>query len=132
VSFLDLCVFNDDGSAAIHLDVEPSDMIRPSWKARYAILAKFFKDIASRVDLLSTAETDLPDVKELKAKLKSEFTNDLLNEGLFKGAIVDQAGGRSISYNCRRVGRLSSARAFGLLMAYTSCLGRPAYDRDFV
>jgi hypothetical protein len=132
VSFLDLCVFNDDGSASIQLDGEPSDLIRPSWKARYAVLAKFFKGIASRADLLSVVETDQPDVKELKAKLKSELTNDLLNEGLFKGSLVDQDGRRSIIYNCRRVGRLSSARAFGLLMAYTSCLGRPAYDRDFI
>jgi hypothetical protein len=132
VSFLDLCVFNDDGSASIQLDGEPSDMIRPSWKARYGILTKFFKGIASRVDLLSAAETDLPDVKELKARLKSELANDLLDEGLFKGSLVDQDGRRSIVYNCRRVGRLSSVRAYGLLMAYTSCLGRPAYDRDFV
>lgn len=132
VSFLDLCVFNDDGSASIQLDGEPSDMIRPSWKARYEILAKFFKGIASRVDLLSAVETDQPNVKELKARLKSELANDLLNEGLFKGSLVDQNGRRSIVYNCRRVGRLSSVRAYGLLMAYTSCLGRPAYDRDFV
>lgn len=52
--------------------------------------------------------------------------------GLFKGTLVDKDGRRSISYNCRRVGRLSNARAFGLLMAYTSCLGRPAYDRDLL
>jgi hypothetical protein len=132
VLVLDLCVFNEDGSASLQLDGEVSDMIRPSWKARHVILVKYFKRIASRVDLLTASEADPQNVKQVKAKLKSELTNDLLSEGLCKGALVEQAGRRSISYNCRRVGRLSSARAFGLLMAYTSCLGRPAYDRDFV
>jgi hypothetical protein len=131
VCFLDLCVFNDDGSASMQIDGEASDMIRPSWKARYTRLAKFFRRLSTRIDLLSAAETDPQNVKDLKARLKSELTGDLLNEGLFKGNLVDQNGRRCIVYNCRRVGRLSSARAFGLLMAYTSCLGRPAYDRDF-
>ncbi len=132
VFVLDLCVFNEDGSATLQLDGEASDMIRPSWKARYPVLAKHFKRIASHVGLLIAAETDPPNVKQVKAKLKSELTNTLLNEGLFKGNLIDRDGHPSISYNCRRVGRLSNARAFGLLMAYTSCLGRPAYDRDLV
>jgi hypothetical protein len=132
VFVLDLCVFNDDGSATIQLGGEPSDMIRPSWKARYQILTRYFRRIASRIDLLTATETDPASVKDVKARLKSELTNDLLNDGLCKGTLVDQDGCRSISYNCRRVGRLSSTRAFGLLMAYTSCLGRPAYDRDLV
>jgi hypothetical protein len=131
VTCLDLCVFNDDGSATMQIDGQHSDMIRPSWKARYKILTRFFRRLSRQIDLLTTTGTDSQHVKDLKARLRSELMSNLLNEGLFKGNLVDQNGRRSIVYNCRRVGRLSSIRAFGLLMAYTSCLGRPAYDREF-
>lgn len=38
---------------------------------------------------------------------------------------------RSIVYNCRRTGRLCRENAIGMLMYYTSTLGRPAFDRTF-
>jgi hypothetical protein len=82
--------------------------------------------------LLSPVSGESQDVKKLKEKVKKGFMDELLNEGLFKGKPINQNGRRGIAYNCCRVGRLSRARAFGLLMAYTACLSRPAYDRDFV
>lgn len=133
VCFLDLCVFNDDGTSTILSGSEVPDGIRPAWKARYTILAKLFGRLLKRVDdLLAPVEKESKDVTNLKAKVRSELTGDLFNGGLFKGEIVDKNGYRGINYNCRRVGRLSRARAFGLLMAYTACLNRPAYDRDFI
>ncbi len=132
VCLLDLCVFNNDGTAIIQLNGEAPDAIRPAWKARYTIIEKPFGRLLKRLDLLSPVEKEPKDVTNIKAKLKSELTGDLLNEGLFKGEMVDKNACCGIAYNCRRVGRLTRARAFGLLMAYTACLNRPAYDRDFV
>lgn len=131
VNLLDLCTFSNEGSATMQVDDEPPDAIRPAWKARYAILAKLFGRLLKRLDVLSPSEGELPVVKEMKEKLKSALMGDLLDEGPFKGRVFDQNGRRGIAYNCRRVGRLSRARAFGVLMAYTGLLCRPAYDRSF-
>jgi len=132
VCLLDLCVFNNDGTAFIQSDGEAPDAIRPAWNARYKFLVKLFGRLLKRLDLLSPVEKEPEDVTSFKAKLRLELSGDLLNDVLFKGEMVDQNGRYGIVYNCRRVGRLSRARAFGLLMAYTACLNRPAYDRDFV
>jgi hypothetical protein len=127
VNLLDLCTFNDEGSATMQVDDEPPDSIRPAWKARYAILAKLFGRLLKQLDVLSPSEGELPGVKEIKSGLMS----DLLDEGLFKGKAFNQNDRPIIAYNCRRVCRLSRARAFGLLMIYTGLLSRPAYDRPF-
>ena len=118
---LDLCVFNNGGSATMIVGDEAPVGIRPAWQARYSILAKLVERRLKRLDLLSPVQE----------KFKSGPTCDLLNEGLFKGMVVDQNGRRGVEYNCCRVGRLSRARAFGLLTAYTGFLSRPAYDRSF-
>ena len=132
VCLLDLCVFNDDGSATIRVDGEVPEMIRPAWKARYAILVRLFRGRLNRMNSLSPVVGETQDVTNVKARIRLELGSDLLNEGLFKGALLEQNGIRSIAYDCRRIGRLFGSRAFGLLMDYTACLSRPAYDRDFV
>lgn len=130
-SILDLCVFNDDGLATMQLNAQAHEPIRPAWKARYKILAKLFEHLFKRLSVLSPVEGESLPVKQMKERVRLAVIGDLLKEGLFKGMLDDQNGRRGITYNCRRVGRLSRARAFGLLMAYTGLLSRPAYDRSF-
>ena len=74
---------------------------------------------------------DSPDVKAVKEKIKTTIIGDIFNEGLFKGQLLGDNNNQGLEYNCRRVGRLSRPRAFGLLMSYTSCLSRPAYQGNF-
>jgi len=132
ICVLDLCVFNENGLAKIQPETAVSDRIRPAWKARYKILAKLFRKRVNRIGLLSQAENESADIASLKQKLRTELTGDLLNEEPFKGSVVEMNGQAGIAYNCRRVSRLFGARAYGLLMDYTSSVGRMAYDRDFV
>jgi len=128
---LDLCAFNDDGSATIQIGADAPGGIRPTLKARHSILSKLFGRLLRRLDLLAPVRGESPEVLKTKDTIRPQLTDDLLDEGLFKGKRVDANGHTNIIYNCQRVGRLSRARAFGLLMAYTGCLSRPAYDRDF-
>ena len=128
LALLDLCVFNSDGMAKITVGGDTPQAIRPSWKARHAILSKWAGQLVKKLDLLSPVSGDLPNIKQIKEKLKSQLSADLLNDGLFKGALTDQDGKPCVVYNCRRIGRLSRTRAYGLLMAYTAFLARPAYD----
>lgn len=132
ICVLDLCVFNEDGSAKIQPDATVLDKIRPAWKARYRILSKVFRKRVTRIGLLSQAENESAAITTLKQKLRTELTGDLLNEEPFKGSLVEINGQAGIAYNCRRISRLFGARAYGLLMDYTSSVGRMAYDRDFV
>jgi hypothetical protein len=124
-------MYNDDGSAKMEIGGSASATIRPTLRARHGHLQKDLKRLVRRLDVLEPAEDDKPDVKQAKQKINSALSGDLFNEGLFRGARTEVNGETVISYNCRRVSRLSRARAFGLLMAYTGCLSRPAYDRDF-
>lgn len=127
VCLLDLCVFRGDGSAIIWDGGEPPEGIRPAWKNRYTILSKSFGRLMKQLYLTPAVEGEPRATKDIKSTLKT----DLLNEGLFKGQLGKKGDDRGIIYNFQRVSRLSRDRAFGLLMAYTSVLGRPAYDREF-
>mgnify|MGYP000403925672 CR=1 FL=1 len=128
---LDLCVFSGDGNAIINIDAEPLEDIRPTWQARHDVLLKEYRRIIRRIDLMMPNTQDSGDVKQYKHHLKAHLSSPLLGEGLFKGKLIEDGNERKIQYNCRRIGRLSRTRAFGILMAYTSCLSRPAYDRPF-
>jgi hypothetical protein len=128
---LDLCVFNDNGQSAIQIDGDSAQGLRPGWQVRHEKLMKVYSRLLKQLDLLNPIEQESADVKKAKTAIKQAFAGDLLNVGIFKGSVFQNGVQRGIQYNCRRIGRLSRARAFGLLMAYTSCLSRPAFDRDF-
>jgi len=68
---------------------------------------------------------------QVKQAIARNFNSLLFDDDLFKGILAEAGGVRIVTYNCKRVGRLSRAHAIGLLMSYTATLGRPAYERDF-
>jgi hypothetical protein len=127
VYLLDLCVFRDDGAAIIWPGKVAPDGVRPAWQNRYKILSKSFGRIIKQLDLTSSVTGEPPATKGIKSSLKA----DLLNEGFVKGQLLKRRDDIGITYNFQRVSRLSRDRAFGLLMAYTSVLGRPAYELEF-
>jgi len=129
---LDLCVFNQDGVAKLTVDGNEPSGIRPPWKARHDILSRYWGRAVRKADMLAPLANDSQDVTQVKQKIARDLGGLLFEDDLFKGSLVQESSGvRSVTYNCKRVGRLSRARAIGLLMSYTATLGRPAYDRDF-
>jgi hypothetical protein len=128
---LDLCVFNQDGVAKLAVDSQAPAGIRPAWKARYDILSRHWGRAVHKADILAPEANESQAVTHFKQKIAEKLGGLLFDDDLFKGCLTDAGGIHSVTYNCKRVGRLSRARAIGLLMSYTATLGRPAYDRDF-
>lgn len=128
---LDLCAFNQDGIARLTVDGNAPSGIRPSWKARHAILSRYWGRAVQKADMFTPEANESQDVKQIKEQFAKRLGGLFFDDDLFKGSLADSAGARSVTYNCKRVARLSRARAIGLLMSYTATLGRPAYDREF-
>jgi len=129
---LDLCVFNPDGTAALPVDGNAPASIRPAWKARHQILTRYWGRSVRKADLLTPVNAEAPAVTQAKQHIAREIGGVFFDDDLFKGKLSVANGVRSVTYDCKRVGRLSRARAIGLLMSYTSTLGRPAYERALV
>lgn len=129
---LDLCVFNQDGTAMLPIDGSAPSGLRPSWKARFSVLEKEFGRNVCKADLLAPSSSDSPGMKRAKEHLGEKLGSLFFDDDVFKGKLVSQDDVRSVKYDCRRVGRISRARAMGLLLSYTGTLGRPAYDRPLV
>lgn len=128
ICILDLCVFNKDGIASINIEGDVPGMIRPSWKSRYSAQVKLYKKIFKKFEVLNPKKCDSTAVKKMKSDVKKMLIESLLRENPFKGSMKEKDDKRSIVYNCKRVGRLSRTRAFGLLMTYTAVQSRPAFD----
>ncbi|MBI5725849.1 MAG: hypothetical protein HZA50_17950 [Planctomycetes bacterium] len=128
---LDLCVFQSDGHAAIQLDGSAPGTARPAWQQRFTILQKLYSRLAKKLDLLSPSTGDASEVRRTKDAIRKALLGDMVSAGPFKGDVVDKDDHKMVEFNCKRVSRLSRSHALSLLMAYTSCLGRPALDADF-
>jgi hypothetical protein len=129
---LDLCVFNQDGVAKLVVDGSAPSDIRPAWKKHHGIISHYWGEMVRKADdMLAPVPTDSREVTRFKQEIARNIAGRLFDDDLFKGSLTDAAGVRGVTYDCKRVGRMSRARAIGLLMSYTATLGRPAYDRDF-
>lgn len=131
VCILDLCVLSGDGRAEITLDISAPSGIRPAWRARHDILHRYVRQLVNKAALLEAQTHDQNGVKEAKKRIAQVIGPVLFSDEPFKGVLADSNGFRKVTYDCKRVGRISRARAIGLLMSYTATLGRPAYDLDF-
>ncbi len=131
VCILDLCVLNDDGVARLVVGGNAPANMRPAWNKRHAILSRLMGRIIRKADLCAPVANESTAVSQVKTAIASGMTSVLFDEALFKGTLAKVGGARTVTYDCRRIARASRARAFGLLMAYTGCLSRPAYDRVF-
>lgn len=113
---LDLCVFDSSGRAVLELNSAVPLELKPSW-------AKRFKEVNRHVI-------------NIKNNLGNKIVHanqwvDFITDPIFKAEYKKVKSKETVSFNCKRVTRLSKERAFGLLLAYTSVLGRPGYDKDF-
>jgi hypothetical protein len=115
---LDLCVFNDDGSAKFNIKSSPPSPLIPAWQRRFETLKKLCsKTIKKCRDLRST-----PGKEQDISHLVTRATNSSLVVGT-----VDQAN-ETVSYSIKRVQRLLDPRATAALNAYCRFLGRDAFD----
>ena len=128
---LDLCVFNKDGVARLIFDGDAPTGMRPAWTKRHGVLKGNFRSAVAKADSLLPVADESRDLASLRKKIANEIGEMPFEDDLFKGSLTTTNGIREIKYDCRRIGRVSRARAFGLLMSYTSALGRPAYDVYF-
>ena len=130
---LDLCVFNQDGVARLNINKNEPPSIRPSWKLRYKLVSDSWNRAIRKADgMLDPLATDPLAVKLFKQKHAKEIEALIYGDDLFKGSIKKTDESRTLEFNCKRIGRLSRARAMGLLMSYTATIGRSAYEREFV
>ena len=131
VCILDLCVLNDDGVARLVVGGDTPSGIRPAWKARHGIISRLIDRKVRKADLLAPVANESTAVRQVKECLERDLGGMFFGDGVFKGSSTKARDTRTVTYDCKRMGRVSRVRAIGQLMSYTSSLGRPAYDRDF-
>jgi hypothetical protein len=131
---LDLCVFNQDGVARLTVGGNAPSGIRPAWKKCHKKLSTYWKNIANKSEMFAPENGEHHDVTQFKERIARDMglVNLFLNDDLFKGKLTKDGDTRLITFDCKRVKRLSRDRAIGMLMSYTATLVRPAYDLSFV
>jgi hypothetical protein len=129
VSILDLCCFNINGTSAISLADAPPAAARPSLKGRFLKIQTVLNKILAKIAPHRPKATDVRELLLAKNQMCKLFEANLFSDSVFSG---NRSESNVVTFNCDRVGRVSSERAFGLLMSYTSCVGRPAYPSPLV
>ncbi|MDR2560729.1 MAG: hypothetical protein LBC63_03025 [Holophagales bacterium] len=130
---LDLCVFNQDGVAELTVGGDAPSGIRPAWEERYKYLSKrLTREAEKAAKLFPDGEDGTVDQFNRKIAKYIGIVNLFFGDDLFKGKLTTKPDNtHSITFNCKRVERLSRDRAIEMLMLYTATLARPAYDLPF-
>jgi hypothetical protein len=128
---LDLCVLNQDGISRLVLGSNAPSNVRPAWKKRHDVITGLISKTVRKADQLKPAVNDSPQIKQVKQNIAQNLGGVFFKDDLFKGSLSEAGEIRTVTYDCKRTGRISRARAIGLLLSYTASLGRPAYDREF-
>jgi hypothetical protein len=127
---LDLCVYNKDGVSRINVDEDSPPNVLPAWKAKYEYLKRYALGLIRRYAEFGVGKVDNAALAYMKSESAKQFPLATSNRVLFKASMSFAPGSRSLSFNCKRVTRLQSARALAISMEYVHCLTRPAFDRD--
>ena len=126
---LDLCSFNSDGIAKYTSNYELNkNYFRPALISRFSEIKEQINGEINRSDSI-LAESEIDEDKILK--IKKSLYETVFKDDLF-GAIYEQNGDYfSLTFNCKRIGRLLYERAIGLLAEYYSVMQRPGYPPHF-
>lgn len=117
---LDLCVYNDGGTAQLATNSScPADVI-PPWRKRHERLLRWVEGLVSQCTVSNnTISThDLETARGLQSS----------SSGLFLPSIDTVT--RTLTYNGRRIDRLCRVRAFAALAACAAYHTRPAFEQD--
>ena len=102
---LDLCVFNQDGVARLAVDGNAPAGMRPAWTARHDILSRHWGRAVRKADMLAPVANESQAVTQVKQQVARDLGGLLFDDDLFKGSLAEAGGVRSVTYNCKRVGR---------------------------
>lgn len=122
---LDLCVYNNDGIAKMMVDGDCPDSVMPSWNKRFRILNDKGRKIFTRYK----EQQDNGLKKHILDLLLPKSSHD--KSGLFKANVDRQKGKESITYDCRRIGKLCMPMAGAMLTKYAHYISRSAFEHDF-
>jgi hypothetical protein len=125
---LDLCVYNKDGEAKISsTNVCPPGVI-PAWNYRFDKLKKEFDLIIKEYIEKKNKGYDENFLKKHLLPRSSRSGRNIFKPELKFNGQKDQG---SITYNCRRIGRLCKQRAEVALSKYAHFISRRAFEHDF-
>ncbi len=120
--YLDLCVFNADGSAKFKIQDSPAKLLIPAWMKRHEFVAKQLLNIIESYRHINPTGPQKDRINKLLTRADSEMT--------LVGDIKPDEG--SIVMNFRRIARLLTPRSTALLKAYGEFLNRDAFDHSFI
>jgi len=121
---LDMCVFQDDGSASIGVGDECPGIVIPAWRARHEKMKAKAGQLLVRYQSLVAAPMDAGQARDAALPRSS-----LGEEALFSSSI--NAERDRIQYGCKRVGRLCYPASSEILHRFLSYWARAALDHDF-
>lgn len=120
---LDLCVYNQDGTARFTVGKDCPKTVLLAWKKAYEALNKKIQkaiDISSK--LADRRYSKLPqEIKQLGIPKVSE-------KELFVGKMETDD---TLSYDIKRIGRLNHVHAAAALLKFSAYTSRPAFELDF-
>jgi hypothetical protein len=120
LSVLDLCVFHCDGHARISLDDTCQDGVIFPWQLRHEVLKKEWGQAYCKVETLAGAGINQAEAAQLILRTSMDC--------LLAGA-VDTAS-KTISFPCKRIGRLRRPRSEAMLARYVAFLARAGFAHD--
>ncbi len=129
---LDLAVFNSNGDCRLNLSDTVSDTLHLSWRERYKIIKKKFKNYQEQsktlLDNFGRANLRRESKELLKKSLTGRLTLSNLNVTLDFNLLKDGV----FKFGIRRIGRYRQPGAGVLLGNYFAFLSRNAEEHDFV
>jgi len=119
---LDMCVFQDDGASKFITNQQCPSNVIPAWQLHH-----------------NKVRDDVNKEMRVYLDLKNKVNNQQLIYLLFKSAIglfipcIDDSikGKETLTYSCKRIGRLCEPRASAMLTAYANHVCRAAFEHDF-
>ncbi len=121
LSVLDLCSYQEDGTACMVTTSRCPECVIPSWQKHYDKLSRYFESLVSKYDALKALGLDKQEIE--RGILRSSA------DGLFKGKVDSQR--KTISYDCKRIGRICRPHAEALLTKYAHHITRAAFEHYF-
>lgn len=120
---LDLCVYQDNGEA-IYISGKPCpEIVIPSWKVYYhEIIRHYEKAITRYYEFQKNGQKR--DVLYLIIPKSSR-------ENLFKSIVKIDKKEKTISYDCKRVGRLCQPYSGAMLTEFANYIARAAFEHDW-
>ncbi len=140
---LDLCVLNPDGKLTLSVDAKPNLLLIPSWAKRFDRLLSYVRKIIEDYRRSGPPKIQVEDEGTITEAQKHQQKAGRATQALIlaERARLDsgrtftptvQTGPDRLSYNLKRVARLTQPRASALLAAYARFLTRPAFDHDLL